>query len=68
MTKQVNRDLLKPVMVFIHGGVFMFGNGNDAFGPDYIMDRNVVLVTINYRLAAFGDYVNLFIVKSKFIS
>jgi len=41
----------------------MFGNGNDAFGPDYIMDRNVVLVTINYRLAAFGNYVNLFIVN-----
>lgn len=31
------------------------GNGmTDLFGPRYFMDRDVVLVTINYRLGPFG--------------
>lgn len=44
-------------MVWIHGGGFMLGDGNGEFGlcgPNYIMDKDVVLVTINYRLNAFG--------------
>jgi carboxylesterase type B len=40
-------------MVFIHGGYFMFG-GTDLYRPNYFMDEDVVLVTINYRLGAFG--------------
>ena len=42
-----------PVMVWIHGGAFEHGASND-FGPDYFMDEDVVLVTINYRLGTFG--------------
>lgn len=48
---------LKPVMVWIHGGGFMTGSGNgetDFYGPDFIMDRDVVLVTINYRVGVLG--------------
>ncbi|KAJ8713352.1 hypothetical protein PYW07_013722 [Mythimna separata] len=47
---------LLPVMVFIHGGGFVFGNGLAKFenGPDYLIEKNVVVVTINYRLSAFG--------------
>jgi para-nitrobenzyl esterase len=44
-----------PVMVWIHGGAFIFGSGNDkwyAGGP--IADHGVVIVTINYRLGALG--------------
>ncbi len=44
-------------MVWIHGGGFHSGSGNsetDFYGPDYILDRDVVLVTINYRLGPFG--------------
>lgn len=42
-------------MVFIHGGFFREGSGNDTwFGPDYFMDEDVILVTINYRLAVLG--------------
>lgn len=49
-----------PVMFWIHGGGFQHGNGNDDnFGPDYLLAKNVVLVTINYRLGVFGEY-NLF--------
>lgn len=45
-----------PVMVFLHGGGFVFGNGTDAgrHGPDYLVTKDVVIVTINYRLGALG--------------
>ena len=50
-----------PVMVWIHGGAFMEGSGNgedDFYGPGYMMDRDVVFVTINYRLTALGMHRN----------
>lgn len=28
--------------------------GTDVYGPDYLVEQNVVLVTFNYRLHAFG--------------
>nr|XP_034829470.1 esterase FE4-like [Maniola hyperantus] len=43
------------VMVYIHGGGFQSGSGNDDYlGPDFFMSLNVVLVTMNYRLDALG--------------
>jgi len=49
------RDL-KPVMVFIHGGAFVFGSGSQAVydGARFAGRQDVVLVTLNYRLGAFG--------------
>lgn len=42
-------------MFWIHGGGFQFGSGNSfLYGPDYLIDEGVVLVTINYRLGALG--------------
>ncbi|XP_076258814.1 venom carboxylesterase-6-like isoform X1 [Rhynchophorus ferrugineus] len=41
------------VLVFIHGGAFMFGSGF-SYGPEIIMDRKVVFVTFNYRLGPLG--------------
>lgn len=42
-------------MVWIHGGAFLFGSGNDdLYGPDYLLKRKIVLVTINYRLDVLG--------------
>lgn len=53
-TENVNRTLM-PVLVWIHGGAFTFGSGlTDIYGPDYFMEKNVVLVTFNYRLHVFG--------------
>lgn len=44
-----------PVMFWIHGGAFYMGSGNAGFyGPEYLMDKDVVLVTINYRLGILG--------------
>ncbi|RZF44129.1 hypothetical protein LSTR_LSTR017366 [Laodelphax striatellus] len=44
-----------PVMVFIHGGGFEGGTGNQMlYEPDYLLDRDIVLVTMNYRLGALA--------------
>lgn len=44
-----------PVMVYIHGGVFKSGSGNDDFyGPDFLVKQGVILVTVNYRLEVLG--------------
>lgn len=45
-----------PVLVFIHGGAFTIGSSDpERYGPDYFMDtQEVILVTIQYRLGAFG--------------
>uniref|UniRef100_A0A1B6CB04 Carboxylic ester hydrolase n=1 Tax=Clastoptera arizonana TaxID=38151 RepID=A0A1B6CB04_9HEMI len=48
-------SLLKAVMVFIHGGAFTFGSGNtDFYGPDYLIEHDIVLVNVNYRVGALG--------------
>ncbi|XP_057659324.1 uncharacterized protein LOC130895791 [Diorhabda carinulata] len=44
-----------PVLFWIHGGGLNWGSGTyNDYGPKYIMDYNVVVVAINYRLYAFG--------------
>ena len=46
---------LKPVMFWIHGGGFVLGDGGTgSYGPDNFMDKDVVVVTINYRLGTLG--------------
>jgi para-nitrobenzyl esterase len=48
-------DARRPVMVWIHGGAFMNGSANTPWYDGTWFARNgVVLVSINYRLAAFG--------------
>lgn len=41
------------------------GNGDtDRFGPDYMLDRDIVLVTINYRLGPLGmNFVSQYLLK-----
>ncbi|KAF5299079.1 hypothetical protein FQR65_LT09437 [Abscondita terminalis] len=46
---------LKPVMVSIHGGAFTMGSGSKiTHGPDYLITKDVVVVTINYRIGILG--------------
>ncbi|KRT80422.1 hydrolase [Oryctes borbonicus] len=53
-TPSITRNLL-PVMVAFHYGGFMSGSSaSDLLGPEYLMDKDVVLVTFNYRLGIFG--------------
>ncbi|XP_031623232.1 esterase B1-like [Contarinia nasturtii] len=42
-----------PVMVYIYGGGFEFGTAR-FYGPDFLMDTNVIVVTFNYRVGPFG--------------
>jgi carboxylesterase type B len=45
----------RAVMVYIHGGAFIMGGGASYFfGPNYLLENDIVLVTFNYRLGAFG--------------
>jgi hypothetical protein len=37
-------------MVFIHGGGYHVGSASTfMFGPEYLLERDVILVTLNYR-------------------
>jgi len=48
-------DAKRPVMVWIHGGAFLYGTGATPWynGRSFARD-DIVLVTINYRLGAVG--------------
>jgi para-nitrobenzyl esterase len=43
-----------PVMVWIHGGSFLVGSGQETDGSMLAVKGKVVVVTINYRLGSFG--------------
>jgi para-nitrobenzyl esterase len=48
-------DKRRPVMVWLHGGGFASGSGSDAiYDASALASRDVVVVTINYRLGPFG--------------
>lgn len=45
----------RPVMVWIHGGAFMIGAGSQTvYNGEALAARDIVIVTFNYRLGAFG--------------
>ncbi|KAF6198600.1 hypothetical protein GE061_008351 [Apolygus lucorum] len=43
-----------PVLVYVHGGAFKGGYGGAPGNADYIMDEDVILVSIQYRVNGFG--------------
>lgn len=46
---------LKPVIAYIGGeGLITGGSNTSKEGPEYLLDYDVVLVTINYRLGTLG--------------
>ncbi|XP_045525288.1 acylcarnitine hydrolase-like [Pieris brassicae] len=48
-----------PVMVFLHGGDFGVGSSTPIFyGPQFLISHGVIVVTVNYRLNAYG-FLNL---------
>ncbi|OXA44247.1 Esterase FE4 [Folsomia candida] len=42
-----------PVVVYIHGGSFLFGTGRE-YGAAYLLNEDIVLVTLNYRVGVLG--------------
>lgn len=54
-TSVLDKDARKAVMVWFHGGFFNSGQGDDLFfGPDFLIEQDVILVTLNYRLGPIG--------------
>lgn len=46
---------LRPVIFWVHGGAFKHGDGNaDMLSPELFLEKDVLVVTINYRLGPFG--------------
>ena len=43
-----------PIMLWIHGGGFYYGSSSFYGSTKYMMDYDVIVVTINYRLGSFG--------------
>ncbi|XP_039753211.1 venom carboxylesterase-6-like [Pararge aegeria] len=52
-TPNLHSSALLPVVIFIHGGAYVYGAGGQYDGV-HMMDRDVVLVTVNYRLGPLG--------------
>lgn len=51
----VDTNAKLPVMVWIYGGGFVFGSYNyNLYGPQYLIDKEVIVVSMNYRVAQFG--------------
>ena len=50
-TKEMNESL--PVMVWFHGGGLDFGEGG-MYSPYFLIDYDIVIVTVNYRLGPWG--------------
>nr|ADF43469.1 carboxyl/choline esterase CCE006a [Helicoverpa armigera] len=44
-----------PVLVWIYGGGFSIGfSGRFLYGPQFFVEKEVILVTLNYRLGPYG--------------
>jgi len=52
---QVDPEGKLDVMVWFHGGGFVSGAGS-FYGPEHLLDEDIVLVTVNYRLGPIGKF------------
>ncbi len=56
-TSATSEGTRQPVIVWIHGGAFLAGSGAEPrYDGAALASQGVVLVTINYRLGAFGFF------------
>ncbi|KAG8291681.1 hypothetical protein J6590_054414 [Homalodisca vitripennis] len=54
-SKKLSSNAKHPVMVYLHAGGYAAVTGNsNVEGPQYLLEKDIVLVTINYRLGALG--------------
>ncbi|XP_068248725.1 esterase E4-like [Palaemon carinicauda] len=51
--KNREEDTLLPVLAYFHGGAFMRGSSS-PYGAGKLLSRDIVVVTVNYRLGALG--------------
>lgn len=48
-----NLDSVRPVMVYVHGGWF-FKGGADEYKANFLLESDIVLVVVQYRLGPLG--------------
>jgi para-nitrobenzyl esterase len=54
-TPELGRQARQPVMVWLHGGGYLYGAGSeDGFDGARLASHGITVVTVNYRLGAFG--------------
>lgn len=54
-TPVLDKEARKAVMVWFHPGGWNSGMADDMlFGPDFLIENDVVIVTVNFRLGALG--------------
>ncbi|XP_002000246.2 juvenile hormone esterase [Drosophila mojavensis] len=55
-SKNLSPTARRPVIVFLHPGGFYVFSGQSKYlaGPAHLMDRDCVLVSLNYRLGSLG--------------
>lgn len=52
---QLGENGTMPVLVWMHGGGFSMGDSTDTiYGPEYLVNDGIVVVTFNYRLGPLG--------------
>lgn len=57
LIEQLKPTKALPVMVYIFGGAFAGGEPyRSSWGPDYFMMKDVILITIGFRVGAFGTH------------
>lgn len=53
-----------PVLVWIYGGAFLFGNSSSkVYGIDKLIEKDIVVVTFNYRVGMFGKFLEMAPIK-----
>lgn len=59
-TKALQKSDAIPVLFYIHGGAFFTGNNTQSFlmADTLVSEHDLIVVTINYRLAASGFWFN----------
>ncbi|MFQ5556251.1 MAG: carboxylesterase/lipase family protein, partial [Acidimicrobiales bacterium] len=47
-------DRRRPVLVWVHGGSYVWGSANSYDGRSFCREGDIVVVTLNYRLGLWG--------------
>jgi carboxylesterase type B len=67
-TPNVHSNTKAAVMVFFHPGGFNSGSGDDdIYGPDFLIEQDVVIVTFNSRIGVAGKILLIVIYYDKII-
>lgn len=53
-TPRVSKSAKLPVLVYFHGGAFMFGDSKSVNPTFFLENHDIVFVSVNYRLGPFG--------------